>query len=163
MVYLVFVSVSMAMSGMTAVLICSASSSSLPARRVAARLRQFSLAMAIATPLALVTMLAILIDSVPLIQSLRVRLFCAVIVDFIRIFGDRWFVCSMRLEFAIGRVYFVESFGCCRRERWFSRVAEAIRCAERDVRNLGILFLSVLAYERLRSPDQGSGSRRSLA
>src|SRR5271156_2420478 len=79
--YLAFVSVSMAMLGMTAGILFVQLRPHLFRRQdVAGRLSRFSLAMAVATPLALVTTLAIQIDLVPSIESVYAfLLFCAVI------------------------------------------------------------------------------------
>jgi hypothetical protein len=79
--YLAFVSVSMAMLGMTAgALFVQLRPHLFGHPAVAARLREASVAMAIATPLALATMLAISIDLVPSSESLyALVVFCAVI------------------------------------------------------------------------------------
>src|SRR5271163_4386482 len=67
--YLAFVSVSMAMLGMTAgALFVQLRPHLFQRGSVPSRLRQFSLAMAVATPLAVVTMMAIPIDLVPAIE-----------------------------------------------------------------------------------------------
>lgn len=152
--YLAFVSVSMAMLGMTAGALFVQLRPHLFRREdVAARLRQFSLAMAIATPLALVTMLAILIDLVPSIESLYAFvLFCAVIATPFVFSGIVVCLSLTRSEFAIGRVYFVDLLGAAAGSVGSVALLELFDAPSAMFAISGILFLSVLAYERFEEP-----------
>src|ERR1700733_3371292 len=107
--YLAFVSVSMAMLGMTAgALFVQLCPHLFQREEVAVRLRQSAAAMAIAIPLSLVTMLAISIDLVASIESLyALVLFCAVIAIPFVFSGIAVCLSLTRSELAIGQVYFV--------------------------------------------------------
>ncbi len=101
---LAFVSVSMAMLGMTAgALFVQLRPHLFLHGSVASRLRQFSLAMAVAMPLALVTILAIPTDLVPSIESLYAFvLFCAIIATPFVFSGVAICLALTRSDFAVG-------------------------------------------------------------
>jgi hypothetical protein len=146
--YLAFVSVSMAMLGMTAgALFVQLRPHLFQHSNVASRLRQFSLAMAVATPLALVTMLAIPIDLVPSIESLYTFvLFCAIIATPFVFSGIAACLSLTRSEFAIGRVYFVDLLGAAAGSVGSVALLEILDAPSAMFAISGILFLSVRAF-----------------
>lgn len=148
--YLAFVSVSMAMLGMTAGALFVQLRPNLFQRKfIASRLRQFALAMAVATPLALVTMLAIPIDLVPSIESLYAFvLFCAIIASPFVFSGIVVCLSLTRCEFAIGRVYFVDLLGAAAGSVGSIALLELLDAPSAMFAISGILFLSVWAFAR---------------
>jgi hypothetical protein len=161
--YLAFVSVSMAMLGMTAGALFVQLRPHLFGREdIAGRLRQFALATAVATPLALVTMLAIPIDLVPSIESLYAFvLFCAVIATPFVFAGIVVCLSLTRSEFAIGQVYFIDLLGAAAGSVGSVALLELLDAPSAIFAISGILFLSVLAYERFE--ERGNSRLRFAA
>jgi hypothetical protein len=154
--YLAFVSVSMAMLGMTAgALFVQLRPHLFGHPAVAARLREASVAMAIATPLALATMLAISIDLVPSIESLyALVVFCAVIATPFLFSGVAICLSLTRSEYAIGQVYFVDLLGAAAGSLGSIALLEALDPASAMFAIAGILFLSGYAYGRFENRRQ---------
>jgi hypothetical protein len=148
--YLAFVSVSMAMLGMTAgALFVQLRPHLFQRELIATRLRQFTLAMAVATPLALVTMLAIPIEVVPSIESIySFVLFCGVIATPFVFSGIVVCLSLTRSEFAIGRVYFVDLLGAATGSVGSIVLLELLDAPSAMFAISGILFLSVWAFAR---------------
>jgi hypothetical protein len=146
--YLAFVSVSMAMLGMTAgALFVQLRPHLFQHGSVASRLRQFSLAMAVAMPLALFTILAIPIDLVPSIESLYAFvLFCAIIATPFIFSGIAICLALTRSDFAIGRVYFVDLLGAAAGSVCSIALLELLDAPSAMFAISGILFLSVAAF-----------------
>src|SRR5271156_700879 len=146
--YLAFVSVSMAMLGMTAGALFVPLRPHLFQRgSVASRLRQFSLAMAVATPLAVVTMMAIPIDLVPAIESLYAFvLFCAIIATPFVFSGIAICLSLTRSDFPIGRVYFVDLVGAAAGSGGSIALLELLDAPSAMFAISGILFLGVQAF-----------------
>ena len=156
--YLAFVSVSMAMLGMTAGALFVQLRPHLFQRNViSARLRQFSLAMAFATPVALVTMLAIPIELVPSIESLfAFVLFCAVIATPFVFSGIVVCLSLTRSELPIGRVYFVDLLGAAAGSVGSIAVLELLDAPSAMFAISAILFLSVWAFQRFEDRQKQS-------
>jgi len=155
--YLAFVSVSMAMLGMTAgALFVQLRPHLFERKLIACRLRQFTLAMAIATPLALVTMLAIPIEVLPSLESIYTFvLFCGVIATPFVFSGIVICLSLTRSEFAIGRVYFVDLLGAAAGSVGSIALLELLDAPSAMFAISGILFLGVCAfacYEDRREP-----------
>ncbi len=156
--YLAFVSVSMAMLGMTAgALFVQLRPHLFQPKLIASRLRQFTLAMAIATPLALVTMLAIPIEVMPSLESIySFVLFCGVIANPFVFSGIVVCLSLTRSELAIGRVYFVDLLGAAAGSVGSIALLELLDAPSAMFAISAILFLSVWAFARSedrRKPD----------
>jgi hypothetical protein len=149
--YLAFVSVSMAMLGMTAgALFVQLRPHLFERKLIPSRLRQFTLAMAIATPLALVTMLAIPIEVLPSMESIySFVLFCGVIAAPFVFSGIVVCLSLTRSEFAIGRVYFVDLLGAAVGSAGSIALLELLDAPSAMFAISGILFLGVWAFARL--------------
>jgi hypothetical protein len=160
--YLAFVSISMAMFGMTAgALWVQLRPGLFGESMVRRRLAQCALAAAIATPLALIAMLAIPIDVALSLQTLfSFLLFSAVIA--VPFFFSGIVVCLSltRAPFPMGRIYFMDLAGAA-----FGCLASVLLLQTVDAPSAifvvsGVLFLGAAAYSRYA--DDGRMATRSL-
>src|SRR5262249_30552905 len=111
--YIAFVSVSMAMFGMTAgALVVQLQPRFFPRDRVPVRIAQTTSAIAISMPLSLVTMLAVPVELSLSLQTLFSFLLLSIIIAIPFLFAGIAVCLSLtRTTFALGRVYFTDLFG----------------------------------------------------
>ena len=146
--YLAFVSVSMAMFGMTAgALAVQLAPRYFPERIIPRRLMQAALAAAIAMPLALVTMLAVPIDVSYAVETVFSFIIFSAIVAVPFFFSGVAICLSLtRVPFAIGRVYFVDLIGAAAGCVGAIVLLELIDAPSAMLAISGVFFASAAAY-----------------